>query len=494
MPALLVNTVSVSPAAPRPGSSWPPTPTARRASTRHRCRAEASGSGTNGGDSGYRPGGVRGSWVSDYDLYELLGVERSSPQSEIKAAYRSLQKRCHPDVAGAAGGHDMAVVLNEVYALLSDPDARLAYDQEQARRSEFAGYTGRPLYSSWLGPESERRAVFVDEVRCVGCLKCALHASRTFAVESVYGRARAVAQWADDEDRIVDAINTCPVDCISMVERSDLAALEFLMSKQPRGRVRVSEGNAVGARAPNVFNEVAKFQKRFEEMKQKSATRESQESEEARQSRTSAVHTIRSMSNWWYWRPFGFGASAPATIIRASRLLPPPLAAAAAAAPADPVTERLQEAAAARRKTEGAATAHARRDDYWSPQLDLPSSASPPSIHQRGRDTPAPQGHGRRRGAAGEAAAGAGRKGISIDLTAPLLLGIVAAGFVGYNGEKVAGGGSGIQEHVGGAVALGVVNSFEMKVMLAGVTWFIIGAAIAGVIQVLGRREENIWK
>lgn len=306
MPALLVNTVSVSPAAPRPGSSWPPTPTARRASTRHRCRAEASGSGTNGGDSGYRPGGVRGSWVSDYDLYELLGVERSSPQSEIKAAYRSLQKRCHPDVAGAAGGHDMAVVLNEVYALLSDPDARLAYDQEQARRSEFAGYTGRPLYSSWLGPESERRAVFVDEVRCVGCLKCALHASRTFAVESVYGRARAVAQWADDEDRIVDAINTCPVDCISyvihsriyahplsidllipngsccvihssrMVERSDLAALEFLMSKQPRGRVRVSEGNAVGARAPNVFNEVAKFQKRFEEMKQKSATRESQ--------------------------------------------------------------------------------------------------------------------------------------------------------------------------------------------------------------------------
>lgn len=61
-----------------------------------------------------------------------------------------------------------------------------------------------------------------------------------------------------------------------MVERSDLAALEFLMSKQPRGRVRVSEGNAVGARAPNVFNEVSKFQTRFHEMKQKSATRESE--------------------------------------------------------------------------------------------------------------------------------------------------------------------------------------------------------------------------
>jgi hypothetical protein len=66
------------------------------------------------------------------------------------------------------------------------------------------------------------------------------------------------------------------VRLIRMVERSDLAALEFLMSKQPRGRVRVSEGNTVGARAPDIFNEVSKFQKRFQEMKQKSATRESE--------------------------------------------------------------------------------------------------------------------------------------------------------------------------------------------------------------------------
>ncbi|CAN6240844.1 unnamed protein product, partial [Urochloa humidicola] len=70
---------------------------------------------------------------------------------------------------------------------------------------------------------------------------------------------------------------------------------------------------------PNIFNEVAKFKKRFEETKQKSATRESQEPETIRQSRTSAVHTIRSMSNRWYLRPFG--PSAPATIVLASRLL-----------------------------------------------------------------------------------------------------------------------------------------------------------------------------
>ncbi|XP_022681040.1 chaperone protein dnaJ C76, chloroplastic-like [Setaria italica] len=163
-----------------------------------------------------RAGKKRGwAWVLDYDLYELLGVERSSPQSEIKVACRSLQKRCHPDVAGAAEGHDMDIILNEVYVLLSDPVACLAYDREQARRSKFAGYTGRPLYSSWLGADTERCAIFVDEVRCVGCLKCALHAFRSFTIESVYGCTHVAAQWADDKDRITDAISTCPVDCIS---------------------------------------------------------------------------------------------------------------------------------------------------------------------------------------------------------------------------------------------------------------------------------------
>lgn len=64
----------------------------------------------------------------DFDLYDLLGIESSSDQSQIKMAYRSLQKRCHPDIAGPVG-HDMAIILNDAYAILSDPNARLAYDK-----------------------------------------------------------------------------------------------------------------------------------------------------------------------------------------------------------------------------------------------------------------------------------------------------------------------------------------------------------------------------
>ena len=87
--------------------------------------------------------------------------------------------------------------------------------KEQAKTAELRGYTGKPIYSVWFGSQSEERAVFVDEVKCVGCLKCALSAEKTFAIESVYGRARVVAQWADPEHKIQEAIGACPVDCIS---------------------------------------------------------------------------------------------------------------------------------------------------------------------------------------------------------------------------------------------------------------------------------------
>lgn len=54
-----------------------------------------------------------------------------------------------------------------------------------------------------------------------------------------------------------------PYDMCRMVERSDLAPLEFLMSKQPRGNVRIGVGNTVGERVSNVFVDVKKFQERY---------------------------------------------------------------------------------------------------------------------------------------------------------------------------------------------------------------------------------------
>lgn len=64
----------------------------------------------------------------DYDLYELLGLESDASQNDIRSAYRWLQKRCHPDIVGEAG-HDMSILLNDAYAVLSDPNRRALYDE-----------------------------------------------------------------------------------------------------------------------------------------------------------------------------------------------------------------------------------------------------------------------------------------------------------------------------------------------------------------------------
>ena len=47
--------------------------------------------------------------------------------------------------------------------------------------------------------------------------------------EDDYGRARVSTQWADDAEYVSEAIDLCPVDCISYVPRDQLALLEFVM-------------------------------------------------------------------------------------------------------------------------------------------------------------------------------------------------------------------------------------------------------------------------
>jgi curved DNA-binding protein CbpA len=59
--------------------------------------------------------------------YEILGVPAHATQAEIKAAYRSLVKRYHPD---RNAGNESAQIqsINAAYEILSDPEKRRRYD------------------------------------------------------------------------------------------------------------------------------------------------------------------------------------------------------------------------------------------------------------------------------------------------------------------------------------------------------------------------------
>jgi DnaJ-class molecular chaperone len=64
------------------------------------------------------------------DPYEILGLERSADEAAIKAAYRKLAKKHHPDLhPGDKKAAERFQELNNANDLLSDPEKRARFDR-----------------------------------------------------------------------------------------------------------------------------------------------------------------------------------------------------------------------------------------------------------------------------------------------------------------------------------------------------------------------------
>ena len=82
------------------------------------------------------------------DPYFVLGLARDAGEAEIRAAYRDLVAKYHPDkhqgnpLEGLAA--EKMAELNRAYEILSDPDRRAEYDRS-------GGGWPRPVGPGWRG-------------------------------------------------------------------------------------------------------------------------------------------------------------------------------------------------------------------------------------------------------------------------------------------------------------------------------------------------------
>src|SRR6266496_6708955 len=114
------------------------------------------------------------------DYYSSLGVAKTASQKEIKAAYRKLARKHHPDVNQDKSSEGRFKEINEAYEVLGDPDKRKKYDElgsnwkmyEQAQRAGGPGAGGGSPFETdqWAtnfggGQGGGYRTMTADEMR-----------------------------------------------------------------------------------------------------------------------------------------------------------------------------------------------------------------------------------------------------------------------------------------------------------------------------------------
>jgi len=99
------------------------------------------------------------------DYYDILGVNKSASDEELKKAYRKLAMKYHPDRnPNKKEAEERFKELNEAYAVLSDKEKRKQYDtfgqegfrQRFSQEDIFRGFDFEDIFSNLFGGRGRR--------------------------------------------------------------------------------------------------------------------------------------------------------------------------------------------------------------------------------------------------------------------------------------------------------------------------------------------------
>lgn len=101
-------------------------------------------------------------------FYEILGIEKSSTDGEVKKAYRKLALQLHPDKNGAPGADEAFKMVSRAFQILSDEGKREQFDRYGAdpdsRQAASSGFAGAQQQAYGRGGFQQGGSMFGDEI------------------------------------------------------------------------------------------------------------------------------------------------------------------------------------------------------------------------------------------------------------------------------------------------------------------------------------------
>jgi len=192
------------------------------------------------------------------NYYAIFGVSQYAKYREIKAAYRHLALKYHPDRNSSPVSENSIKIINAAFEVLSDKDKRKQYDEKLAnnssshaissvvysdsdhnnsrdnydydntylRKGKRNGVNVKPGGESSVrkisGKSQGRYLITIEPSLCMAFGSCETLAPNVFEVDknkTLNPKATVKSETGNDLESILDAAETCPTKAIIIRDR-----------------------------------------------------------------------------------------------------------------------------------------------------------------------------------------------------------------------------------------------------------------------------------